>query len=238
MITPDGRVLLTDFGIAKGLHGDDSDDLTSDNIMMGTAKYLSPEQVRGKKLDGRADLYSLGLVLYECLAGSRPVPRRDRCRHGTGPSPTRSDRPRPPACHVADAAGHGGPRTPRPSPGGSPSQRRGADRRTEGRPGGRATAVRRDQRGAIPCFPVRGRSAAFAPRRTCGDGPRTGVGGSGSQRHHVARSRGAVTAGLLPTRSAARRRPTHPGAASIQRRCRAAPSASRVSHRTSPAGCR
>jgi|GEM_PF-98589 len=72
MITPDGRVLLTDFGIAKGLHGDGSDDLTSDNIMMGTAKYLSPEQVRGRKLDGRADLYSLGLVLYECLAGRVP----------------------------------------------------------------------------------------------------------------------------------------------------------------------
>ncbi len=72
MITPDGRVLLTDFGIAKGLHGDGTDDLTSDNIMMGTAKYLSPEQVRGKKLDGRADLYSLGLVLYECLAGRVP----------------------------------------------------------------------------------------------------------------------------------------------------------------------
>jgi len=72
MITPDGRVLLTDFGIAKGLHGDGNDDLTSDNIMMGTAKYLSPEQVRGKRLDGRADLYSLGLVLYECLAGRVP----------------------------------------------------------------------------------------------------------------------------------------------------------------------
>jgi len=71
MITSDGRVLLTDFGIAKGLQSAE-DDLTSDNIMMGTAKYLSPEQVRGKKLDGRADLYSLGLVLYECLAGRVP----------------------------------------------------------------------------------------------------------------------------------------------------------------------
>lgn len=70
MVTPDGRVLLTDFGIAKGLDG--GDDLTSDNVMMGTAKYLSPEQVRGRKLDGRADLYSLGLVLYECLAGRVP----------------------------------------------------------------------------------------------------------------------------------------------------------------------
>ena len=71
LVTPDGRVLLTDFGIAKGLDGA-GDDLTSDNVMMGTAKYLSPEQVRGRKLDGRADLYSLGLVLYECLAGRVP----------------------------------------------------------------------------------------------------------------------------------------------------------------------
>ena len=70
LITPDGRVLLADFGIAKGLGS--SDDLTSENVMMGTAKYLSPEQVRGKKLDGRADLYALGLVLYECLAGRVP----------------------------------------------------------------------------------------------------------------------------------------------------------------------
>ncbi len=71
LVTPDGRVLLTDFGIAKGLDTSD-DDLTSDNVMMGTAKYLSPEQVRGRKLDGRADLYSLGLVMYECLAGRVP----------------------------------------------------------------------------------------------------------------------------------------------------------------------
>jgi eukaryotic-like serine/threonine-protein kinase len=71
MVTSDGRVLLTDFGIAKGLDAV-GEDLTSDNVMMGTAKYLSPEQVRGRKLDGRADLYSLGLVLYECLAGRVP----------------------------------------------------------------------------------------------------------------------------------------------------------------------
>ena len=70
LVTSDGRVLLTDFGIAKGLSP--GDDLTSDNVMMGTAKYLSPEQVRGKRLDGRADLYSLALVLYECLAGRVP----------------------------------------------------------------------------------------------------------------------------------------------------------------------
>src|SRR5829696_5536576 len=52
LVTADGRVLLTDFGIAKGLDTS-GDDLTSDNVMMGTAKYLSPEQVRGRKLAGR-----------------------------------------------------------------------------------------------------------------------------------------------------------------------------------------
>ena len=62
--------MLTDFGIAKVLDGEE--DLTSENIMMGTAKYLSPEQVRGDSLDARADLYSLGLVMYECLAGKVP----------------------------------------------------------------------------------------------------------------------------------------------------------------------
>ena len=71
LVTPQGRVLLADFGIAKEANPTGRD-LTSDNIMMGTAKYLSPEQVRGKPLDGRADLYSLGLVLYECLAGRVP----------------------------------------------------------------------------------------------------------------------------------------------------------------------
>jgi serine/threonine-protein kinase len=70
LLTPDARVLLTDFGIAKATSG--GSDLTSDNVMMGTAKYLSPEQVRGRRLDGRADLYALGLVLYECLSGRVP----------------------------------------------------------------------------------------------------------------------------------------------------------------------
>lgn len=70
LINTEKRVMLTDFGIAKALDADE--DLTSENIMMGTAKYLSPEQVRGDNLDARADLYSLGLVMYECLAGKVP----------------------------------------------------------------------------------------------------------------------------------------------------------------------
>jgi len=70
LVTKSGRVMLTDFGIAKALGS--GEDLTSENIMMGTAKYLSPEQVKGDELDLRADLYSLGLVLYEGLAGRVP----------------------------------------------------------------------------------------------------------------------------------------------------------------------
>lgn len=72
LVRPDGHFLLADFGIAKAINAAEGSDLTSDNIMMGTAKYLSPEIVRGKLLDGRADLYSLGLVLYECLSGKVP----------------------------------------------------------------------------------------------------------------------------------------------------------------------
>jgi len=72
LVRPDGHFLLADFGIAKSMSTSEGSDLTSDNIMMGTAKYLSPEIVRGKPLDGRADLYSLGLVMYECLSGKVP----------------------------------------------------------------------------------------------------------------------------------------------------------------------
>ncbi|MGA1361418.1 MAG: serine/threonine-protein kinase [Ilumatobacteraceae bacterium] len=74
MMVRSGEIWLTDFGIAKGVKSSENDntDLTSADLMMGTAKYLSPEQVQGRELDGRADIYSLGLVLYECLAGHVP----------------------------------------------------------------------------------------------------------------------------------------------------------------------
>ncbi len=71
LLQSDGTVLLTDFGIAKEI-GVTGNDLTNDNIMMGTAKYLSPELVQGRDLTQRSDLYALGVVLYECLAGDAP----------------------------------------------------------------------------------------------------------------------------------------------------------------------
>lgn len=69
LLSGDGRVLVADFGIAKAAEGAD---LTSDGSMVGTAKYLAPEQVEGKPVDGRTDLYALGVVLYEALTGKAP----------------------------------------------------------------------------------------------------------------------------------------------------------------------
>ena len=66
----DENPILTDFGIAKHLHRDSS--LTMDGTAMGCPDYLSPEQAECKSLDGRADIYSLGIVLYEMLTGEKP----------------------------------------------------------------------------------------------------------------------------------------------------------------------
>ncbi|MCB1030368.1 MAG: protein kinase [Acidimicrobiales bacterium] len=69
LLSVDGRVLVTDFGIAKP---SDGSDLTAAGSMIGTPKYLAPEQVVGKSVDSRADLYALGVVLYEAIAGVPP----------------------------------------------------------------------------------------------------------------------------------------------------------------------
>ena len=70
LLADDGRVLVTDFGIAKA--AEETSDLTDAGQVVGTAKYLSPEQVQGNPLDGRSDLYALGVVLYEMLCGRPP----------------------------------------------------------------------------------------------------------------------------------------------------------------------
>ena len=69
MLCPDRRTKVTDFGIAKAL---EAGDRTSDGTMLGTAKYLAPEQVEGLPVDERADVYSLGVVLFEALTGQPP----------------------------------------------------------------------------------------------------------------------------------------------------------------------
>lgn len=69
MLIDDQRTKVTDFGIAKP---DGGTDLTDHGTLIGTAKYLAPEQVRGGPVDARADLYALGIVLFECLTGQVP----------------------------------------------------------------------------------------------------------------------------------------------------------------------
>jgi serine/threonine-protein kinase len=69
LVPLDGPVKVTDFGIAKAA---DSSDLTSSGTIIGTARYLAPEQVRGEPADGRADIYGVGLLLHEMIAGSLP----------------------------------------------------------------------------------------------------------------------------------------------------------------------
>ncbi len=70
LLSEDGRVLVTDFGIAKAAEA--VSDLTEAGQVVGTAKYLSPEQVQGAPLDARSDVYALGVVLYEMLCGRPP----------------------------------------------------------------------------------------------------------------------------------------------------------------------
>ena len=68
MLTRDGLVKLVDFGIARMA----STNLTQTGTLLGTPSYMSPEQIRGEKVDQRADIFSLGIVLYEVLTGRLP----------------------------------------------------------------------------------------------------------------------------------------------------------------------
>ena len=75
LLCPDGRVKVADFGIAKAALPDTAFadfDLTGTGMVVGTAKYLSPEQFEGQPVDRRADVYALGVVLYEMLCGRVP----------------------------------------------------------------------------------------------------------------------------------------------------------------------
>ncbi|HEY3170275.1 MAG TPA: serine/threonine-protein kinase, partial [Thermoanaerobaculia bacterium] len=68
IITTDGKVKITDFGIAKIA----SSNLTTTGQFLGTPNYMSPEQVSGSPVDGRSDMFSLGVVLYELLTNRKP----------------------------------------------------------------------------------------------------------------------------------------------------------------------
>jgi len=70
LVTPDDQVKITDFGIARATG--DATRLTAAGQVLGTAYYLSPEQARGRRVGPASDIYALGVVAYECLAGRRP----------------------------------------------------------------------------------------------------------------------------------------------------------------------
>ena len=67
-----GGALVADFGIARALEEAGGEDLTKTGIAVGTPAYMSPEQARGDRVDHRADIWALGVLLYEMLAGRRP----------------------------------------------------------------------------------------------------------------------------------------------------------------------
>lgn len=74
MLDEDGRCVVTDFGIARSAA---QSKLTATGMAVGTPRYMSPEQARASSLDGRSDIYSLGVVGYECLVGTTPFDGED-----------------------------------------------------------------------------------------------------------------------------------------------------------------
>ena len=90
LMREDGSAALTDFGIARA--SDSATHMTRTGTVIGTPHYMSPEQARGRQLDGRSDLYSLGIVLYELLVGRVPFHADDSLAvgimHITQPIPT------------------------------------------------------------------------------------------------------------------------------------------------------
>ena len=70
LVDEDGHAYLTDFGVTPS-----SGDATDTGNIVGTLDYIAPEQIRGEKVDGRADVYALGCVLYQCLTGAAPFHR-------------------------------------------------------------------------------------------------------------------------------------------------------------------
>ena len=91
-----GQCVLTDFGIAKAATGQK---LTGTGMSIGTPHYMSPEQARAQNIDGRSDIYSLGIVAYQCLTGTVPYDGEDSFsigyKHITEPVPA-------PQLHSAD----------------------------------------------------------------------------------------------------------------------------------------
>jgi serine/threonine protein kinase len=92
MISPERGTVLLDFGIARAFATSVSREITRAGLTVGSSSYMSPEQINAdQRIDGRSDLYSLGCVLFECLAGRPPFVRRGEAMvlqlHLTEPAP-------------------------------------------------------------------------------------------------------------------------------------------------------
>lgn len=92
LIDQRGNVRVADFGLAKSIEVDAATTLTEGGIIAGTPKYISPEQIEGSSADFRSDLYSLGIVLFEMLAGRPPFegssPSAILLKHLSSPLPS------------------------------------------------------------------------------------------------------------------------------------------------------
>ena len=86
MLTAGGEVKVADFGLARLTREGAANDLTQVGITLGTPLYMSPEQVEGKPLDPRSDIYSFGVTCYHMLAGAPPFARRDGAGRGRAAS--------------------------------------------------------------------------------------------------------------------------------------------------------
>ena len=76
LLNDDGLLKIVDFGVAAAAKSGDTQ-LTKTGYVIGSPKYMAPEQILGKKVDERADIYSLGVIMYEMLAGTPPYSRGD-----------------------------------------------------------------------------------------------------------------------------------------------------------------
>ena len=136
---PAGRVTILDFGVAKLLDGSTS--VTRTGAMVGTPAYMAPEQIHAATIDGRADLYALGVMLYEMLVGVRPF---------TGPTP------------FAIVQAHTSAPIPRLPPGAPPGLQAVIDRALAKQPEQRFGSAA-EMRAALAPFAAPGQVAAKAP---------------------------------------------------------------------------
>ena len=195
LIGSNGQVKVADFGIARAMNAPTESNLTQAGAVMGTATYFSPEQAQGAQPDPRSDLYSLGIVMYEMVAGRPPftgenpvsIAYKQVHDHPQPLNQLVADVPRPYEAIVAKllakdpkvryADGRRAARRPAPLP-----QRRagaGAGRRHRRRPGGR-----RRRRRPRPCSARRpARPCRWPPRRLPAHGrPGRGAAGRRSSR--------------------------------------------------------